>query len=44
MAALLACALFALLAHAQQDPLKDFCRRFGHQTALIDNRYAFSAL
>ncbi|KAF2673245.1 hypothetical protein BT63DRAFT_151080 [Microthyrium microscopicum] len=22
----------------QKDPLKDFCRRFGHQTALIDNK------
>ena len=30
--------LFGLSAQ-QQDPLKAFCRRFGHQTALIDRRY-----
>ena len=22
----------------QKDPLKDFCRRFGHQTAVIDRK------
>lgn len=24
------------LAQAPQDPLKDFCRRYGHQTTVID--------
>jgi hypothetical protein len=24
--------------NAQKDPIKDFCRRFDHQTAVIDNR------
>lgn len=23
---------------AQHDPLKDFCRRWGHQTAVVDDR------
>jgi hypothetical protein len=22
----------------QKDPIKDFCRRFGHQTAMVDNK------
>lgn len=25
-------------AQAPQDPLKDFCRRYGHQTAVIDRK------
>ncbi|KAK0106774.1 hypothetical protein ONS95_003498 [Cadophora gregata] len=28
--------LFANLSLQQKDPVKDFCRRFGHQTAVID--------
>jgi hypothetical protein len=37
---LLISALFALptLAQAPTDPLKDFCRRYGHQTAVIDRK------
>jgi hypothetical protein len=33
-------ALFILPALAQPpaDPLKDFCRRYGHQTAVIDEK------
>ena len=33
-------ALFALQALAQppKDPLKGFCRRYGHQTAVIDRK------
>ena len=27
----------ASLGHALNDPLNDFCRRFGHQTAIVDN-------
>jgi hypothetical protein len=32
--------LFALptLAQPPADPLKDFCRRYGHQTAVIDRK------
>ncbi|KAK4163993.1 hypothetical protein QBC43DRAFT_300683 [Cladorrhinum sp. PSN259] len=26
------------LSVAQYDPIKDFCRRFGHQSAVVDNR------
>jgi len=26
------------LSWAQKDPLNDFCRRFGHQTAVIDQK------
>lgn len=26
------------LAQAPHDPLKDFCRRYGHQTTIIDRR------
>jgi hypothetical protein len=26
------------LSFQQKDPLKDFCRRFGHQTAVVDDR------
>jgi len=32
-------SLVISLSIQQQDPLQDFCRRFGHQTALIDNKY-----
>ncbi|KAI0013699.1 hypothetical protein F4779DRAFT_613432 [Xylariaceae sp. FL0662B] len=28
----------ASLAQQQKDPVRDFCRRFGHQTALIDRK------
>jgi hypothetical protein len=31
-------AFFARRSVQQQDQLQDFCRRFGHQTAVIDNR------
>ena len=31
-------AHLAALSAAQYDPLKDFCRRFGHQSAIVDNR------
>lgn len=30
--------LFLGLSWQQKDPLNDFCRRFGHQTALIDSK------
>ncbi len=30
--------LLVELLLAQKDPLKDFCRRFGHQTAVIDEK------
>jgi len=32
--------LYISLAFAQapQDPLRDFCRRYGHQTAVIDRK------
>ena len=26
------------LAEAQRDPVRDFCRRWGHQSAVVDNR------
>lgn len=26
------------LSVQQHDPIKDFCRRFGHQTALVDRK------
>ena len=29
---------FVLLSIQQNDPLKDFCRLFGHQTAVVDRR------
>ena len=37
---LLISTLFALPTPAQPpaDPLKDFCRRYGHQTAVIDRK------
>ncbi|KAF4313035.1 Galactose oxidase/kelch beta-propeller [Botryosphaeria dothidea] len=36
---LIAAALAALqLAHAAKDPVRDFCRRWGHQTAVVDRR------
>jgi hypothetical protein len=37
---LLISTLFAFPALAQPptDPLKDFCRRYGHQTAVIDRK------
>ncbi|OLN85773.1 Kelch repeat-containing protein-like protein 5 [Colletotrichum chlorophyti] len=42
---LLAISLFPALAAAQQDPVKDFCRRFGHQTAVVDNKlYIYGGL
>ena len=30
--------LGTVLSQAPKDPLKDFCRRFSHQTALINRR------
>jgi hypothetical protein len=30
--------LFVGLSWQQKDPLNDFCRRFSHQTAVIDNK------
>ncbi|KAI9054094.1 hypothetical protein LZ554_001265 [Drepanopeziza brunnea f. sp. 'monogermtubi'] len=30
--------LFASLSLQQKDPLRDFCRRFGHQTAVVDRK------
>jgi hypothetical protein len=30
--------LLVQLSWQQKDPLKDFCRRFGHQTAVIDRK------
>ncbi|EKG10828.1 Galactose oxidase/kelch beta-propeller [Macrophomina phaseolina MS6] len=36
---LIAAALAALqLVHAAKDPVRDFCRRWGHQTAVVDRR------
>jgi hypothetical protein len=26
------------ISQAPQDPIRDFCRRYGHQTALIDRK------
>ncbi len=31
-------ALFAGYSWQQKDPLNDFCRRFGHQTTVIDQK------
>jgi hypothetical protein len=31
-------ALLAQPSMQAQDPMRDFCRRFGHQTAVIDNK------
>jgi hypothetical protein len=33
-------AFSAVLSQAPKDPLKDFCRRFSHQTAVI-NRHLY---
>ncbi|KAK1992185.1 hypothetical protein LX36DRAFT_715518 [Colletotrichum falcatum] len=38
VAALLCLSLLSAPAAAQQDPVADFCRRFGHQTAVVDNK------
>ncbi|RMZ78323.1 hypothetical protein DV738_g3952, partial [Chaetothyriales sp. CBS 135597] len=39
MLALSLCLLIASVsAQAPQDPLKDFCRRYGHQTAIVDRK------
>ncbi len=35
---LLLFAVLRALAQAPPDPLKDFCRRYGHQTAVIDRK------
>ena len=35
---LLACLLAVGTTLAQFDPLKDFCRRWGHQTAIVDRK------
>jgi len=29
---------FSSISAAQVDPIKNFCRRFGHQTAVIDRK------
>ncbi|KAH8673695.1 hypothetical protein BX600DRAFT_213271 [Xylariales sp. PMI_506] len=29
---------FTVIAYAQRDPVANFCRRFGHQTALVDRK------
>lgn len=34
----LALLIVAVYAQAPQDPLRDFCRRYGHQTAVIDRK------
>src|SRR5262245_51289362 len=31
-------AFFAHDSSQQRDPVLDFCRRFGHQTAIVDNK------
>ncbi|KAK1586062.1 cell wall anchored protein [Colletotrichum navitas] len=36
--ALLGLSLLSVPTAAQQDPVSDFCRRFGHQTAVVDNK------
>jgi hypothetical protein len=36
---LIASILVGLSMQQQKDPLKDFCRRFGHQTTVIDRKY-----
>jgi hypothetical protein len=41
---ILAALWVPLAAGQQKDPLKDFCRRFGHQTALIDNKFVRTSL
>jgi hypothetical protein len=38
MAKLVSLLLFAQLSLQQKDPLNDFCRRFGHQSAVVDNK------
>jgi hypothetical protein len=35
---LLLMAAIAEISVAQLDPVKNFCRRFGHQTAVIDRK------
>ena len=35
---LLALFMLSALAQPPEDPLKDFCRRYGHQTAVIDEK------
>ncbi len=37
-ASILLAFCFVQIALAELDPVKDFCRRFGHQTALIDRK------
>ncbi|GJC90888.1 Kelch repeat-containing protein ARB_01230 [Colletotrichum liriopes] len=36
--ALLSLSLLSAPTAAQQDPVADFCRRFGHQTAVVDDK------
>ncbi|KAK2051845.1 cell wall anchored protein [Colletotrichum caudatum] len=36
--ALVGLSLLSAPTAAQQDPVADFCRRFGHQTAVVDNK------
>ncbi|KAK2012912.1 cell wall anchored protein [Colletotrichum eremochloae] len=36
--ALLGLSLLSAPTAGQQDPVADFCRRFGHQTAVVDNK------
>lgn len=35
---LLGLSLLTAPTAAQQDPVADFCRRFGHQTAVVDDK------
>lgn len=32
------CLIGSVFSQAPHDPLKDFCRRYGHQTAVIDRK------
>lgn len=36
--AVLLLSVLAPGVHAQRDPVANFCRRFGHQTAVVDSR------
>lgn len=38
LALLMVVLLFSSFSYAQKDPVNNFCRRFGHQTAVIDRK------
>lgn len=38
LAMLMVVLLFSSFSYAQKDPVNNFCRRFGHQTAVIDRK------